>query len=585
MKVQDAETILSKVDYSAGDLTAAIQKELNAWQQQNKMKRLWEHDKSLWTNTDEAEWMGWLDVSLEEEKELPRILALSKEINAKGYEDIILLGMGGSSLCPAMLAETFGHIDGYPHLHILDSTDPEQIRHLQASVNLKKTFFVVSSKSGSTLEPTIFKAYFYHQLQNAFDKPEVGEHFMAITDPGTVLEKTAKQDHFKAIFYGVPSIGGRYSALSNFGMVPAGLMGVNVPAFLRHADQMRQACLPDVPAQENPGLLLGVILGVCAKHHKDKITLVVSPGIQSLGAWLEQLLAESTGKQGKGLIPIDLEPLGKPMQYGNDRVFVYVRLQSAPDQEQDKAIDALQEAGFVVVRLYLQDKMHLGGELFRWEIATDVAGSILEIDPFNQPDVEESKVLTTQLTDQFEKTHRLTTLEPFFSDKEIALYTDTANQQAIQSLLKGKPSVENYLRAHLSRIQAGDYVDLSAFLEMSVPHFETLQKGRVAIRNETKAATCLGFGPRFLHSTGQDYKGGPNTGVFLQITTHYKEDLPVPNHAYTFGTVITAQAQGDFTVLAKRKRRVLHIHLKRGPAEGLVRLVQLINDALKGWKQ
>jgi transaldolase/glucose-6-phosphate isomerase len=565
--------------FSADIYTDMIIAELNVWQKENKVHSLWESDEILWTNSGESKWTGWLNVA--EKSEVPRIEALANEIKAAGFVNIVLMGMGGSSLCPAMMAKTFGKIADYPRLHILDSTDPLQIRHLEESIDLKKTFFIVSSKSGSTLEPNIFKEYFYTRLQTILNKTEVGDCFLAITDVGTSLETIAKEDHFKAIFNGIPSIGGRYSALSNFGMVPSGLMGVNVKEFLRHVETMRHACLPTVLVKDNPGVVLGVILGVCAKHGKNKVTLIASPGIHSLGGWLEQLLAESTGKNGKGLIPVDKEPLGEPTVYGNDRVFVYIRLEDAPDPDQERAMSAFEQSGFMVVRLNLSDKMHLGAELFRWEIATAVAGSILGVNPFNQPDVEESKVLTLQLTDRYERTGQLTRPSPFFSEDGMELFTDEKNEHEISKQLVGAPSIPGYLRAHLNRVKQGDYVDLSAFIEMSDEHAALLQESRVLIRNNKKVATCLGFGPRFLHSTGQAYKGGPNTGVFLQITTDYSEDIQVPGHGYTFGLVITAQAQADFTVLEKRSRRVLRIHLQKDVHSGLQRLREFIQRALQ----
>jgi hypothetical protein len=332
--------------------------------------------------------------------------------------------------------------------------------------------------------------------------------------------------------------------------------------------------------KDNPGVVLGVILGICAKQGKDKVTLITSKGIHALGAWLEQLLAESTGKQGKGLIPVDQEPLGTPAVYGDDRVFVYIRLTSLPDPAQDRAVATLEHAGFVVIRLTLADPMHLGAELFRWEIATDVVGSLLGIDPFNQPDVEESKVLTAKLVDQYEKTGQLPEPEPFFSAEGISLFADENNARDIRQQLSGEPSMVGYLRAHLQRVKPGDYVDLSAFIEMSAQHTALLQASRVLIRDNKKVATCLGFGPRFLHSTGQAYKGGPNTGVFLQITADSVDDIPVPGHGYTFGLVIKAQAQGDLTVLQQRARRVLRIHLGKDVARGLSRLRDFLQAAL-----
>lgn len=571
----------ANIQFSAGDLQDLIMETLTTWQNNDNTQRLWNGDASLWTGQDEYKWLGWLQAPIVEQSEVPRIEDLSHEINQAGFTDIVLLGMGGSSLCPAMMAKTFDKTKGYPSLQVLDSTDPQQILHLEESLNLKKTFFIVSSKSGGTLEPNILMLYFYTRLQNILSQDNVGGRFLAITDPGSSLETMAKEDHFKTIFYGVPSIGGRYSALSNFGMVPSGLMGVDIRHFLQYAEEMMQTCLPSVEAQQNPGVLLGVILGICAKHGKDKVTLIVSPGIASFGAWLEQLLAESTGKTGKGLIPVDQETLGTPQDYGQDRVFVYIRLDNKPDHEQDRKIAELQANGMVVVRLSLPDEMHLGAGIFLWEIATAVAGSILGINAFNQPDVESSKTRTVQLTTEYERTGKLSQPEALFADKKIQLFTDEKNAYAIKERLIGEPSVENYLRAHLSRIQPGDYVDISAFIEMTEQNTALLQESRMLIRDGKKVATCLGFGPRFLHSTGQAYKGGPNTGVFLQITADQDGDLQVPDHRYTFGLVIAAQAQGDFEVLAERSRRVLRVHLGKNVEAGLRYLHELIQDVIR----
>lgn len=549
-----------------------ITQELNAWQQEDKVQRLWASDASLWTNSDEADWTGWLTVIATELSEVPRIKALASEIKAEGFAHIVLLGMGGSSLCPAMMAKTFGDIENYPRLQVLDSTDPLQIRHLENIIDLQKTIFIVSSKSGSTLEPNIFKQYFYTRLQSTLGKADVSDRFIAITDPGSKLESIAKNDNFRAIFHGVPSIGGRYSALSNFGMVPAGLMGIDVQAFLHRAETMAQACSPVVSSKDNPGVLLGVILGICAKQGKDKVTLVTSPGIYDLGAWLEQLLAESTGKIGKGLIPIDQEALGPPEVYGDDRVFVYIRLETAPDAAQERAITAIEQAGHVVVRLSLSDKEHLGSELLRWQIATAVASSILGVNPFDQPDVEASKIRALQLTTAYERTGKIPQPPPIFSDDDMQVFTNTQ--------ISGTPSIEAYLRAHLNLITPGDYVNFSAFIEMSDEHIALLQQSRHLIRDTKKAATCLGFGPRFLHSTGQAYKGGPNTGVFLQITADHDIDIQVPEHQYTFGLVIAAQAQADFEVLTQCLRRVLRIHIKKEVRAGLQQLHELIKRAL-----
>lgn len=568
------------INYSAGALSSAIKQELKDWQKQDKVRHLWARDASLWTNSDEAKWMGWLGVAESVLSQVPQIMALANELKTAGFTHIVLLGMGGSSLCPAMMVKTFGKIDGYPCLRVLDSTDPLQIKHLEESIDLKKTFFIVSSKSGSTTEPNIFKQYFFSRLQTVLDTQEVGDRFLAITDPNTKLEGIAKDDNFKAVFHGLPSIGGRYSALSNFGMVPAALMGVDIKDFLGHAEAMRHACSAAILPEGNPGVLLGVILGVCAKQGKDKVTLIASPGIAELGAWLEQLLAESTGKNGKGLIPVDQEPLGPPNVYGSDRIFAYIRLDAAPDLEQDRAVDILEKAGHVVVRLHLTDIAHLGAELFRWEIATAVAGSVIGINVFNQPDVEASKLRTLQLTSEYENTGKISQPSPLFAGDGLQLFTDEINAHDLNQALVGSPSIESYLKAHLVRVQQGDYVDLSAFIEMSDEHTNLLQQCRTLIRDNKKVATCLGFGPRFLHSTGQAYKGGPNSGVFLQITCDHENDLQIPGRRCTFGLVIAAQAQGDFEVLAQRGRRVLRIHLGKEARSGLQQVYALLQRVL-----
>jgi len=568
------------ITFSAGNLTSKITETLENWQQEDKVRRLWAKDASLWTDADEAQWMGWLNIPKLEMDEIARIESLAEKLKASACADVVLLGMGGSSLCVAMMVATFGEHPNYPKLHVLDSTDPQQIHHIETQIDLQNTFFIVSSKSGSTLEPNILKAYFYACLQKVLNTAEVGDRFLAITDPGTKLENMAKTEDFTAIFYGVPSIGGRYSALSNFGMLPSGIMGIEIKNFLEQAEQMARVCAAKTPIADNSAVILGIILGVCAQHGKDKITLVVSPGIHALGAWLEQLLAESTGKIGKGLIPVDQEPLGEPGVYGDDRVFVYVRLDAAPNAGQDDAINILEQAGQVVVRLQLQDKIHLGAELFRWEFATAVAGSVLGINPFNQPDVEASKVRALELTTEYEKTNTLPQLKLLASTNDLQLFTDTRNAQALQTLIVAEASVEHYLKAHLSRIEPSDYFDLAAFIEMNEEHTTLLQQIRLSVRDAKKVATCLGFGPRFLHSTGQAYKGGPNTGVFLQITADHAHDIPVPGHKYSFGLVINAQAQGEFEVLAKRARRVLRVHLGSDVRSGLIELYKLIQKVL-----
>jgi len=447
---------------------------------------------------------------------------------------------------------------------VLDSTDPAQVREVEHKVDLKNTLFIVSSKSGSTLEPNVFKEYFFHRVERLVGKKEAGGRFIAITDPGSKMQQVAEGDRFRHVFFGWPNIGGRYSVLSDFGLVPAAIMGVDVAKFLERTEEMVCACMPSVPVEENPGVVLGTILGVAASQFgRDKMTIVASPGIDRLGAWLEQLVAESTGKEGKGVIPIDREALGKPDVYGRDRIFVYVRLLSAPDAAQDASVDELERAGHPVVRIAVDDPYDLGEEFFRWEFATAVAGSILGIHPFDQPDVEASKIATRKLTTEYEKHGSLPAEAPIFTGDGIQLFADEKNAMALAKMVKvnGTPTLAAYLAAHLKRLGDGDYFALLAYIAMNEAHEGVLRKMRQSVRDSRRVATCLEFGPRFLHSTGQAYKGGANTGVFLQITCDDAVDLPVPGRKYTFGAVKAAQARGDFEVLVERDRRALRVHL------------------------
>ncbi|HEY1258578.1 MAG TPA: transaldolase, partial [Stellaceae bacterium] len=380
------------------------------------------------------------------------------------------------------------------------------------------------------------------------------------------------------VFHGVPSIGGRYSVLSNFGMVPAAAIGIDAQAFLESAAEMVRSCSASAPPVENPGVILGAVLGVCQRHGRDKATIVASKGIADFGAWLEQLLAESTGKLGKGIVPVDGEPLGPPAVYGNDRVFAYLKLAADEDAEQERAVAALEAAGQPVVRITVSDAMQLGQEFFRWEMATAVAGSVIGINPFDQPDVEASKVKTRDLTAEYEKAGELPAERPFFEGDGVALYADPRNEAALKPQ---STSLAAALKAHFSRVGAGDYVGLLAYIERNPAHIEAVQQIRQSIRDRLKAATCLGFGPRFLHSTGQAYKGGPNSGVFLQITCDDPQDLAVPGQKYTFGVVKAAQARGDFDVLAERGRRALRVHIKGNLDAGLTGLARAVEAALR----
>jgi transaldolase/glucose-6-phosphate isomerase len=561
-------------------LAVAVKANLNDWRAGGKVRRLWQRDAALWSGTDEANWLGWLEVADDQLAHVQSLTRMAEDARTGGFSHTLLLGMGGSSLCPEVLKMTYGRIAGHPELHVLDSTDPAQIKAFENKVDLAKTLFIVSSKSGSTLEPNIFKQYFFERAQQAVGAEQAGSRFVAITDPGSKMQKVAEDDHFRHIFPGLPSIGGRYSALSNFGMVPAAVMGVDVQKFLDRTGDMARACAACVPVEDNPGVMLGTILGTAASGGRDKVTIITSPGISDLGAWLEQLLAESTGKQGHGIIPVDREQLGAPEVYGNDRVFVYVRLETAPDAGQEAKLAALEKAGHPVVRISMADVYDLGQEFFRWEIATAVAGSIIGINAFNQPDVEASKIATRNLTEEYEKTGSLPAEKPILEEGGIKLFSDAKNAEALAKAAGSDQSLTGYLKAHLNRLAASDYFALLGYIEMNGAHEEQLQALRHAVRDRKRVATCLGFGPRFLHSTGQAYKGGPNTGVFLQVTCDDATDLPVPGQKYTFGIVKAAQARGDFQVLADRDRRALRIHLGADVRAGLATLATVVKQVL-----
>lgn len=560
-------------------LAATVKSTIADWQSSGKIKRLWDRDASLWTGEDESKWLGWLDIVDEQLAQHDALERFTKDVRLRGFEHVLLLGMGGSSLCPEVLAMTFGRIPHCPTLHVLDSTDPAQVKAFEHAIDIPKTLFIVSSKSGSTLEPNIFKQYFFERTKQVVGADKVGSHFVAITDPGSKMQQVAESDRFLHIFFGRPSIGGRYSALSNFGMVPAAVMGLDTKKFLDRTAEMVRGCGPGTSVSENLGAVLGIILGAAANAGRDKVTIITSPGISDLGAWLEQLIAESTGKIGKGIIPVDREHLGGPDTYGNDRVFAYVRLEKAGDADQDAKVAALEKAGQPVVRITMPDIYDLGAEFFRWEIATAVAGAVIGINTFNQPDVEASKIATRALTSEYEKTGSLPAEKPILEDGGIKLFTDEKNAAELAKGA-GEKSLTGYLKAHLNRIQAGDYFAVLGYIQMNAEHEQNLQAVRHAVRDKKRIATCLGFGPRFLHSTGQAYKGGPNSGVFLQVTCDDSVELPVPGQKYTFGIVKAAQARGDFQVLAERGRRALRVHLGKDLKSGLAALQAAVQRAI-----
>jgi glucose-6-phosphate isomerase len=568
------------------DLRGAVDAAAADWQANNKVDRFWKKDPSLWTRDGEEKWMGWIDIVERQQKDLASLAELGGDIKSSDFQSVLLLGMGGSSLCPEVLAKTFGPQPGFPELHIVDSTDPAEVKAARDAVDLAKTLVVVSSKSGTTLEPNILKQFFFDQVRHAVGAVEGASHFIAVTDPGSQMEQVAKDDGFRDIFYGDPQIGGRYSALSNFGVVAATVTGLNVDKLL--AEAAKAAAAAKLAVADNPGVQLGLLLGTAANAGRDKITFFTSLEIADLGAWLEQLIAESTGKQGKGITPVDREAIGAPEVYGKDRVFAYVRLKGTADSSAQSDLDAkvaaLEAAGHPVVYFEITDLYEIFGQFFTWEMATAVAGSVIGINPFNQPDVEAAKIETRTLTSEYEKTGKLPERTPFLTGNNagtpFALYATDAYAARLKGAAPSQ-TLEGILRAHLDQIGAGDYFATLAFIAMFEEYEAAIQDFRHKVRDKKRVATCLGFGPRFLHSTGQDYKGGSNTGVFLQITGDHAVDLEIPGQKYSFGVVIDAQAAGDLAVLESRGRRALRVHLGADVAAGLKALGTAVSAALE----
>jgi len=560
-----------------GDLAKAVAKDTEEWRASARIRRLWQRDSSVWTGTDENKWLGWL--SSPAKADIADYEDYAQRVKGQNFSDAVVLGMGGSSLGPEVLAMTFPKKHGFPKLHVLDSTDPAEVRSMEARIDIKNTVFIVSSKSGSTTEPNAMKDYFYDRVAKAIGAKKAGHRFIAVTDPGSSLEKVAIKQGFARVFHGEPSIGGRYSVLSPFGLVPAATAGIDVRSLLHHALSMVRSCGADVPPSENPGVQLGLAMGQAGLEGRDKVTIISSERIADFGAWAEQLIAESTGKEGKGLIPIDGESLGAPETYGNDRFFIDIRTEDEEDAAHEAKLAALEQAGHPVARIVMKSIDHLGQEFFRFEMATAVAGAVLGINPFNQPDVESAKIKTRELTGAFEKTGKLPAEAPVMAFDEADIFTDDHNAAELRK--KGADGgFRSWVKALLSRTHQGDYVALLAYIERNAEHIEALQEMRMKVRDHKHLATCAEFGPRFLHSTGQAYKGGPDSGVFLQITADDGKDLKIPGQKASFGVIKAAQARGDFDVLTERGRRALRVHLKGDIAKGLKMLDDAITEAL-----
>lgn len=544
--------------------------------------RIWEKDPTFWKKDDpEAQAtirdrLGWLDVAAVMRDRAEGIKRTARQIKDEGYTSVVLLGMGGSSLAPEVLNRVFGATEGYPRFFMLDSTDPDTIAAIERRIEPATSLFVVATKSGGTTETISFYRYFRKKV-SAAKGARSGENFIAITDPGSSLETLAKEEGFRETFLNMPDIGGRYSALSYFGIVPAALMGIDIDALLDSAEAMSRACAPSASTTDNPGLRLGALMGQHYLSGQDKVTITTSPDLDSFGLWAEQLLAESTGKEGKGLVPITGEPLGRPSAYGRDRLFIYLRLEGSVDEHQEHDLQKLEDAGQPVVRLDMKNKSDLGGEFFRWEMATAVAGQIIGINPFDEPNVQESKENTKRLLDIYQKEGKLPREDSILEEDGLALYGD------LEALNRagGEGTLQSSLTAFFGTVQPGDYVATMAYISSVGEHEELLQDARLSVRDTLKVATTFGYGPRFLHSTGQLHKGGPGKGVYIQITAELRQDLPIPGQPFTFGVLLKAQAMGDLQSLRKHGRRAIRLHIKGDQAAGIERMREAIKAALK----
>ena len=547
---------------------------LETWENARFSERLWQHDGTLWiADPDQAaatpelvDRLGWLDLPVSMAAEAGKLSAFAAEIRAAGMTDVVLLGMGGSSLAPEVLMTIYGNAPGFPALRVLDSTHPDAVKDLTNSIDPAKTLFLVSSKSGGTIETLSFYKYFFHLVAAELENP--GNHFVAITDPGSKLESLAREKQFRRVFSSPTDVGGRYSALTYFGLVPAALIGIDVAAMLRNAQEMAVASGPGVPAAENPALVLGAVLGELALAGRNKVVFLSTPKLEHFGVWIEQLVAESTGKLGRGILPVVGEPLLAPADYGQDCCFVSLQLAGDLPLSLESGIEKLKAAGFPVVVIEINRIMDLVQEFYRWEVATAAAGAVLAINPFNQPNVEAAKIKARELMETSKKTGKLPAPKPLIQDDQLSLYGSPLSQSF--------QSNGEYLQHFLRLVKPGDYLALMAYLPMSRESEALLQRLRLLLRQRCRVVTTLGFGPRFLHSTGQLHKGDGNQGVFIQLTADCDRDVPIPGEPYTFGTLIAAQFQGDFQALVENGRRLLRIHLNGSFKNGLKHLLSLL---------
>ncbi len=585
--------VMARQKYTVAAYEYDIRETLQALEKARILPRIWEKDPAVWR--DEPfhqqlirERLGWLDVIDAPETFYAPLHALQRDVRARGFSHAVLLGMGGSSLAAEVLRQSFGVLPGFPELIVLDTTDPQSVRLATEAIDLARTLFIVSTKSGTTVETLSLYAYFY-DLAAQVHGEQVGEHFIAVTDPGSPLEKEARTKGFWRVFLNPTDIGGRYSVLSDFGLVPAAVMGLDFMELVGRARNMARACGPDVSTLSNPAAWLGVTMGLLAQRGRDKVCIIAAPPIDQFGLWGEQLIAESTGKEGRGIVPVAGVRPTEARDFDDDRLFVYLRM--GANESLDTQTQALARAGQPLVTLELSDPYDLGGEFFRWELATAVAGHLLGINPFDQPDVQATKANTRKLLDELTEKGALPQPQPVLEENGLTLYADARVANTLRKV--GEQCGYNYgelinmLLAHMQLARSGDYIALMAFLAPTPRHTELLEAIRSELRHATTRAVTLGYGPRFLHSTGQLHKGGPDSGVFIQITADNSEQIPIPGQPYDFAQLKAAQAQGDLEALQARKRRVVRFHLPQGSvSEGLERFLEAIREAAarsRGW--
>jgi len=545
------------------EIKAKVGDRLSAWDKADVVSRVWKKDPTVWKEKKEddkelSNRLGWLDLPKEMQKHIPELASFANEAR-KEFDHVVLLGMGGSSLAPEVLFKTFGKVEGYPDLTILDSTHPASVKNILNNYNITKTLFIVASKSGGTAETMSFYYTFYETL--AKSGAEAGKNFVAVTDPGSGLEKLATDKKFRRIFSTPPEVGGRYSVYTFFGLLPAALIGVDLTQLLGRAEELENECSALVKAVNNTGVELGAVIGELASAGKDKLTFIASPSLAAFPVWVEQLIAESTGKEGRGILPVADEQVGEPAVYGKDRVFIYLRVNEDECAVIDKKVKALEEAGFPVIYVTVRDKFDIGHEFYRWEMATALSGVVLGINPFDQPNVQLAKTLANEGIDNYLKTGKLPHDEPVIAGSEISVFGETSAKDAA-----------DVLPEFFASAKEGNYAAVMGFIPYSSATDEALDELRTKIRAKYKIAVTTGYGPRFLHSTGQLHKGDGNKGLFIQFTSSTSDDLEVPGKGYSFGTLISAQAQGDLKALKNTGRKTIRFHFEGDVAEGIKKI-------------